>query len=394
MATADSAIIDDFLNAFQTQVDSGFGLISGDVSAVFGALVILSVGATAVLWAVDETGNVTAALIRKVLLVGFFAWLIANWSSLSVLVVDGFAALGLKAGSGSLSLADFMGSPTKVIGLGFTDAFALLAYIGQLCQQGAGLGLFVHFDVIFIAAAAALGIIIAFIVLAVEVAVTIIEFHIVTLIAFVTIPFGVLAQTAFMSERSMGYVVSVGAKLMALAIVVSIGESVFKTYVVSAAPTAAEECGLLLASILMATLALKIPAVAGALASGGPQLNAGAAFAGAAGVAAGVSGVLLGGRLAGSMLGKGLQNAAGKAAAANAAAWSLPSALREGSAQKGGPSASAGGQGLAGAGASFVGAAAQTGRRALKAADEGAPASGMKPTIHPSKDDQSQEEGA
>lgn len=237
MATADSGALDDFLNTFRSQVDSGFGLISGDVGSVFGVLVVISVGLTALLWAIDETQNVTAAFIRKILLVGFFAWLISSWHSLSVTIVEGFASLGLKAGSGSLSLSDFMNSPSKVVGDGFTDAFALIQYMGQQAQQDAGFGFFTHFDVILVAAVAAIGIILAFIILGVEVAVTIIEFHIVTLIAFVTVPFGILAQTAFMSERAIGYVVSVGIKLMALALVVSIGESVFTTYTVSANPT-------------------------------------------------------------------------------------------------------------------------------------------------------------
>ena len=342
MATADSNALDDFLNTFRTQVDSGFGLISGDVGSVFGVLVVISVGLAALLWAIDETQNVTAAFIRKILLVGFFAWLISSWHSLSVTIVEGFAALGLKAGSGSLSLSDFMNSPSKVVGDGFTDAFALIQYMGQQAQQDAGFGFFTHFDVILVAAVAAIGIIIAFIILGVEVAVTIIEFHIVTLIAFVTVPFGILAQTAFMSERAIGYVVSVGIKLMALALVVSIGESVFTTYTVSANPTIPEECGLLLASVLMLVLALKIPGIAGALISGGPQLSAGSAVAGAAALAAGVGGVALAGRMAGGTVASGLAKVTAANAAAGAGSASAGSA-RAGGGSPPGPSPDGGG---------------------------------------------------
>jgi type IV secretion system protein TrbL len=188
---------------------------------------------------------------------------------------------------------------------------------------------------------AAIGIILAFIILGVEVAVTIIEFHIVTLIAFVTVPFGILAQTAFMSERAIGYVVSVGIKLMALALVVSIGESVFTTYTVSANPTIPEECGLLLASVLMLVLALKIPGIAGALISGGPQLSAGSAVAGAAALAAGVGGVALAGRMAGAAIARGVSegsSSASKVSAANAAAGA-GSASAGSATAGGGPSA-------------------------------------------------------
>ena len=41
-----------------------------------------------------------ASLVRKILLVGFFALLVAQWHTLIETVVNGFAALGLKAGGG------------------------------------------------------------------------------------------------------------------------------------------------------------------------------------------------------------------------------------------------------------------------------------------------------
>ena len=156
-------------------------------------------------------------------------------------------------------------------------------------------------------------------ILAIEIVVTIIEFHIVTLVAFVTVPFGVLTQTSFMSERAIGYVVSVGIKLMALAIVVSLGTSVFNTYTVSAAPDINEDVGLLVGAVVMVMLALKIPAIAGALISGGPQLNAGGAVMGAAGVAAGVAGVALAGRIAGGAIAQGFAAGGQHVAAARAA---------------------------------------------------------------------------
>ena len=349
MATASPNALDQFLERFISQVDSGFGLIRGDVGVVFGTLVVISVGMTAVLWAIDENQNVTGAFIRKVLLVGFFAWVINSWHDLSQTVVNGFASLGLKAASGSLNISDFLNAPSRVVVLGFTDAYQILIYIGRLCQSAAGLGFFANFDAILIAAVSAIGLIIAFIILGVEVAVTIIEFHIVTLVAFVTVPFGVLSQTAFMSERAIGYVASVGVKLMALALVVSIGESVFKDYVVSTDPTVNELCGLLLASVLMVMLALKIPGIAGALISGGPQLSAGSALAGAAGVAAGTAGVALAGRMAAGRI----AGALGKVGSATVAAGALPGGRAEsGGAGGAGPSGPAGG-GSPGSGSGF-----------------------------------------
>ncbi|MEH0196295.1 P-type conjugative transfer protein TrbL [Caulobacter sp. CCNWLY153] len=354
MSTASPAAIDDLLDRYTTQVGSGFGLIQGDVQATFGVLMTISLGVSALLWALDEHENVPAALVRKILLFGFFAWLISGWKALTLTVINGFAALGLKAGGGALSVGDLM-QPSKVAIDGMKVAFELLEYIGRLASEGMGVGFFTHIDAILITAVVAIGVVLAFMVLAVEIAVTIVEFYIVTLIGFVTVPFGILTKTAFMAERAIGYVVSAGAKVMALALVVSIGEQIFTSYTVSAEPTWAESCGLLLAALLIVMLALKAPALAAAQITGGPQLSAGSAAAGAVGLAATVGGLALAGRWA---MGAG---AAGSAASARSASR-LPSG-GQGGGQGGGRGGSSGGSppgGSSGGGA----AASGGGRRA------------------------------
>ena len=334
MATASPASLDLFLNNFRSQVDSGFGLISGDVQAVLATLVVISIVTTAILWAIDENQNVLASLVRKVLLIGFFAWLVAQWHTLSQTVVEGFASLGLKAGGGAMNLGDFLNSPSKIIMKGIEVCVALFDYIQKLAPGP--VEFFTHLAAIAMALIACIGVLLAFVVLAIEVTVVVIEFHIVTLIAFVTVPFGVLTQTSFLSERAIGYVVSVGIKLMALAIVISIGASIFNSYTVSTAPDIYEEVGLLVSAVVLLMLALKIPAIAGALISGGPQLNAGSAVMGAAGIAAGVAGIGLAGRMAGGAVAAGAQ----RVSAARAAAGAIPGGGPPGSpGMSGGPGA-------------------------------------------------------
>jgi type IV secretion system protein TrbL len=334
MATADPAVLDDFLSKYKTQVDAGFGLIQGDVSAVLGTLVVISIAATAVLWAIDENQNVLASFVRKILLVGFFAWLVTQWHSLSTTVVNGFAALGLQAGGGGMSVSTFTTSPSQIVMAGIKVISGLMQYVQKIAPGP--IEFFAHIDVVIMALVAAIGILIAFVILAVEIVVTIIEFHIVTLVAFVTVPFGVLSQTSFMSERAIGYVVSVGIKLMVLAIVVSLGTTIFDNYTVSSDPGVGEDVGLLLAAVLMVMLSLKIPAIAGALISGGPQLNAGGAVMGAAGIAAGIAGGALAGRALGGAIAGGWA-AGGQVSSARSAAGALPSGGGSPGGDSGGP---------------------------------------------------------
>jgi type IV secretion system protein TrbL len=344
MQTASPAALDDFVARFTSQVGAGFGLIQGDVRATFASLIVISLGLAALLWALDENENVPAALIRKMLLFGFFAWLISNWHSLTLTVIKGFTALGLKAGGGRMSVADLLNSPSKIVWDGLEVAFELLKYIGRLASEGMGVGFFTHIDSILVTALVIIGVILAFVLLGVEVVVTVIEFYVVTLISFVMVPFGILTQTAFLAERAIAYVPAVGVKLMALALVVSIGEQIFTSYVVSPEPTWQESCGLLVAAIAFLMLALKIPAIAAAQISGGPQLSAGSAASSVVGLAATAGGLALAGRWAAG----GLAAGAGAKAAQGAAGLRAPAGGRGPGGAGGGPSGPAPGGGPGG----------------------------------------------
>ena len=333
MQTASPAVLDEFIARYTGKVGAGFGLIQGDVQTTFAALIVITLGLSALLWAIDENQNVPAALIRKLLLFGFFAWLIGSWHALTLTVVKGFVALGLKAGGGGLSEADLFNRPSKVVLEGLDVAFVLLRYIGRQASEGMGVGFFTHIDTILVTAIVVIGVLLAFVLLGVELVVTVIEFYIVTLIAFVMVPFGILTQTAFLAERAIAYVPAVGVKLMALALVVSIGETIFTGYIVSPEPTWQESCGLLVAAVVFLMLALKIPAVAAAQITGSPQLSAGSAASSIVGLAAAAGGLALAGRWA----------AGGMAAGSGAASARGAAGLRPGAGRGGGAGSGAGG---------------------------------------------------
>jgi type IV secretion system protein TrbL len=296
MATpANYNVIDRFLGAYLNAIDSGFGLLKPDVMNVFGLLIVISIGITAVFWALDENNNVAAALFRKVLLIGFFAWLLSDWSGLTKTVVTGFAQLGLKAGGSGMSVDAFLSSPSDLVRLGMTLVTGMTVQIKELTGP---IAFFENFAMILVIGISVLGVIIAFVILAVQVFVTIIEFRLVTLAAFVLVPFGIMKQTSFLSDRALGYVASSGLKLLTLAMIVSIGSKTFKTLTLGPVPSIEVAISILIASVVLVMLALTVPSIAAALVTGGPQLGAGAAVAGMAGVAAGAGGAYLAARAA------------------------------------------------------------------------------------------------
>lgn len=300
------------MTVFSNTVTAGFAALEGSVNNVFGLLIVLVVALTGIQWALSPQREILAAGFGKVLLVGAFAWLINDWQALSETIYAGFIELGLTAGGGDLSREDFL-NPGAVLAQGWAIVKALgdtpapvanpLDVVGNLADA-------------LILGLAMIGIMLAFAVLALQIIVTLLEFKIVTLGGFVLLPFGIWSRTAFLAERPLGYVVSAGLKVLALAIVVSGARTVFDQLQPSANPDIYEALSILVASILLAMLAIFIPSLASALVTGGPALGAGAAMAG--GLAVGGAGLLAGAGLvgAGAMAGGGAARLAGPSRAA------------------------------------------------------------------------------
>ncbi len=279
----DLNVIDRFTTVFSRYIDSGFGLLAGDVAFLTTILVTLDIVLAGLFWALNGEDNVPAQLIKKVLYVGFFALLLNQFSTLSDVIFRSFAGLGLKASATSLTAADLM-RPGFVAETGFTASRPLLDKAGELIGFTT---FFENFVTIVVLMVAWLIVLLAFFVLAVQLFITIIEFKLTTLAGFVLVPFALFGRTAFLAERVLGGVITSGLKLMVLAIVVGIGSTVFGTIVPAAgtAITLKHASSIILAAIAVFGLAVFVPAIAAGLVTGAPQLGAGAAVGTVAGVA-------------------------------------------------------------------------------------------------------------
>lgn len=298
------AIIDRFTETFSRFIDSGFGLLAGDVAFLTSTLVAIDITLAGLMWALAGENNVLAQLIRKILYVGFFALILNNFKSLADVMFGSFAGLGLKATGASLTADDLM-RPGFVAEAGFTASRPLLEKAGELIGITS---FFANFVTIAVLMLAWLIVLMAFFILAVQLFIAIIEFKLTALAGFVLVPFALFGQTAFLAERVLGNVVSSGIKLMVLAIVVGIGSGIFSDLTQTASDiTLAQAAATILGAIAVFGLAIFIPAIAAGLISGAPQLGAGSAIA----TAAGASGALA----AGSMLAGGAARMAGRSSA-------------------------------------------------------------------------------
>ncbi|TFL15309.1 P-type conjugative transfer protein TrbL [Pusillimonas caeni] len=333
----DVTVIDRFLNTFSTYIDSGFGLLQGEVAFLTATLIMIDITIAGLYWAMSHaTGqgdDVIAKLLRKVLYVGAFAYIINNFNWLAGIVFRSFAGLGLTATGSAMSMGEFL-QPGRLAKTGI-DAGAPI--LDQISDMAGFPEVFVNLTPIVVMFLAWLVVIVCFFVLAVQLFITLIEFKLTTLAGFVLVPFALWNKTSFLAEKVLGNVVSSGVKVLVLAVIIGIGTGLFADFQVHPSePSIDHALVIMLASLALLALGIFGPGIATGLISGGPQLGAGA--------------------MAGAALG-----AAGTAVAVGAAATGVGAAVMAGARMA--PAAAR----LAGSGARAVGSAAGSTRSAFQA---------------------------
>src|SRR3546814_13897284 len=127
----DLNVIDRFMETFIRYIDSGFGLLTGDVAFLTTILIGIDITLAGLFWAVDGESNVFGRLIKKILYVGVFALILNNFSVLADIVYRSFAGLGLQATANRLTAAP-LHQPGRPAGTGFGAAWSLPHQVGTL----------------------------------------------------------------------------------------------------------------------------------------------------------------------------------------------------------------------------------------------------------------------
>lgn len=314
----DLGIIDRFMETFGHYIDSGFGLLSGDVAFLSSVLIGLDITLAGLFWALGGEDNVLGRLIRKVLYVGVFAFLLNNFQRLADIVYGSFAGLGLQVAPGGLAAGDLL-RPGKIAATGYEAAYPLLEQASDLVGFP---DIFGNALTVFVLLLAWFLCLFAFFILAIQLFITVLEFKLTTLAGFVLVPFALWNRSAFLAERVLGNVVSSGVKVMVLAVIVGIGSTLFAGFsgaLQGREPDLAAAMSQVLGALALLGLGIFGPGIASGLVAGAPQLGAGSAV-GSAGAAAGA--VLL----TGGMTAAGLRLGAGGGLAAIRAGTAMGSA--------------------------------------------------------------------
>ncbi len=357
----DLGIIDRFMETFSQYIDSGFGLLSGDVAFLTSILIGIDITLAGLFWALNSMGggedNIIGRLLKKVLYVGVFAYILNNFQNLADILYRSFSGLGIQAVPGGLTADDLL-KPGKIAATGYEAAYPLLEQVGQLVGFP---DIFGNALTVFVLLVAWFLVLIAFFILAIQLFITVLEFRLTTLAGFVLVPFALWNKTTFLAERVLGNVIASGIKVMVLAVIAGIGSTLFSTFTTGLQgqePDLAAALSQVLGALALLGLGIFGPGIASGLVSGAPQLGAGAAL-GTAGAATGAMMLAGGAAMAGGRMATGGGLAAIRAGTALGSAASTSFQLGQ---------ATSGASGIAGTAAGLSGVA----RAAAGAATQGA----------------------
>lgn len=256
-----TAALTDILGSFV----HGFSLRFSSIYAYANSLLRLFILIELILFGIYlalEGGEVIQSLFKKVLVLGSFQLLVANYAALIDVLRDSFVGIGLAGQMGpSLSLTQFL-DPSSLISHGFTVMYPIWEHYNLLSILGSGfitvLNLFAS-GLIFV----------AFIWMAMQIFLISVEFYIVTTLAVIMIPFGLFKPTAFLADRAFGSIFAVCIKLMVLAFVASVSLPVVQgVSFTSVDPTLHETLTMLIGIGAVALVMARAPLIATGMISG------------------------------------------------------------------------------------------------------------------------------
>src|SRR6266496_3697608 len=117
----------------------------------------------------------------------------------------------------------------------------------------------------------------AFLIMSIQVFLAVLEYYLITAVAGILVPWGILPQTKFLAEKAIGAVVSAGIKLMVLAFIIAVTNPVLASMHFASQDIKLNELwSAVLTSCAIAFLAWHAPSLAAGLLAGSPSLGAGA----------------------------------------------------------------------------------------------------------------------
>lgn len=298
-------VLDSIVQQFQTQAAGWENMLASLALQTFGILAAIELAWAAIRLAFRgaDVSEWLAEIVNQILFIGFFLALLQNASTWGTAIVSSFRQAG-RAASG--------------VGVAPSDVFAAGVLLGQKVldhmtawDPAASVALML----------AAIVIEISFALIAAWMVVTLVQSYIVIAAGVINMAFGGSRWTKDIAVATVRYTVSVGAKLMMLQLLVSIGQNIITSWANQFTDLTNASLLILIGCSIVMVAIVKIVPDEFQKVVGGASLSSGSALVGAASaVGAGVAGAALGMAGAGAMAGQAFQLASTQMGAADAKA--------------------------------------------------------------------------
>lgn len=293
-AVPNTAILDGIADSYEAAATGWMGPMLAYANRLFALLLTIELAVTGTKYVLekDDTRSLIAALANKILGVGFFYALLQFAPTWIPALMNSFRDAGATVG-GATAL-----SPSAVFARGLNFVIIIFKSISDMDIWDA-------VGVVLAALPAAVFIIIAFVVVAGQLLVTLIESYFVISATVIFLGFGGSRWTQDFVQKYLGYAISVGVKLMTIYLLIGASNTLFTGWAGLLSSSTAGLQFIINAWVVMggaaffAFLAWMIPSLASSKLSGAPSLTGGAA----AGV---IGGMVAGGIGAAATAGKGL----------------------------------------------------------------------------------------
>jgi type IV secretory pathway TrbL component len=142
-----------------------------------------------------------ATLIWSAVKVGVFFWIIVMFRDIALAALNTFVGWGLVPSGGQFGLPNFL-NPSSIVDAGFTAAVPIQDYI----VRQTGLAALYNWPQIMMYRVAYVFVVVGFVGMALAVMVALIEMWLAIMAGVVLFPWGILAQTMFLSELAIAWI--------------------------------------------------------------------------------------------------------------------------------------------------------------------------------------------
>ena len=263
---ADVGTLTTVLKTFLEVFSLGRAEVGTDARSLLSVLAAIEIALAGIAWLMTSDDAIFG-LIKKLITVYFFVWLIDNYDRLLSVTVDGFLHVANRAAHNGIVDDQAFRDPSKIVDTGYrTVEYGLRALQNISLWSNPGDAIVTGFCILIILA--------AFYILAIQIFVTYLEFSLLTTLALIFLPFGVMRSTAFLAEKTFAAVIAFGVKLMVLGLIVAVAGPVLDNLRLPPDPNWTMLLNMVVTCTAIAALAWHAPGVAAGLLAGSPSLSA------------------------------------------------------------------------------------------------------------------------